>query len=71
MLKNKRIDALSGDVWPIRGAGKKTRWTKELKKAIEQVNEDKDFFINQYNGYMTRIDAYIANNGKRLKMSKW
>ena len=55
----------------MRGAGKKTRWKQELEKAINQVNEDKEWFIKQYDGYMKRCDAYIASNGKRLKTSKW
>ena len=71
MTKNKRTDALNEDIWPIRGVGKKTRWKAELHKAIAQVNEDKTWFKQQYDGYMKRCDAYIASNGKRLKRSKW
>ena len=71
MLKNKRADALTGDDWPLRGAGKKTRWKLELRKAIEQVSKQTDWFHAQYDRYMKRVDAYIASNGKRLKQSKW
>ena len=68
---NKIKDGKNGRKWPIRGAGKKKWWIKELKKAMKQLNRNKEFFRNQYNGYLTRSDAFIKSRGKRLKISKW
>lgn len=72
MTKNKiKDEKKKPGSWILKGAGKKKFWVKQLKKAIRQLNKDKDFFINQYNGYLKRCDAYIRSRGKRLKTSKW
>ena len=55
----------------IKGAGKKKFWIKQLEKAIQQLNTDTQFFVNQYDTYLTRCKAFIASRGKRLKTSKW
>ena len=71
MTENKIKDANNNKKWIIRGSGKKKFWTKQLKKAIRQLNKDKQFFINQYDTYKDRCDAFIRSRGKRLKTSKW
>ena len=71
MLENKIADAKKNKIWIAKGAGKQKFWTKQLKKAINQVNKDKEFFINQYKSYKKRCNALIKSRGKRLRTSKW
>ena len=47
-------------------------WKKQLEKAVNQVNRDKDFFKNQYKSYKTkRCQKFIQSRGKRLKTTKY
>ena len=71
MTENKVKDSKRGKEWILKGAGKKKFWKKQLIKAIKQVNKDKSFFRNQYDGYKRRCDEFIKSRGKRLKTSKY
>ena len=71
MLKNQRADSKRNKPWPQKGAGKETFWKKQLTKAIHQVNNDKQFFKNQYRTYKERCEKFIKSRGKRLKISKY
>ena len=72
MLKNQREDAQKNKHWPQKGAGKEKFWKKELEKAVNQVNRDKDFFKSQYKSYKTkRCQKFIKSKGKRLKTTKY
>ena len=72
MTANKIKDANNNKKWIIRGSGKKKFWKKELRKAIRQLNKNKQFFINQYATYKkTRCEEFIKSRGKRLRTSKW
>ena len=72
MTANKIKDANNNKKWIVRGSGKKKFWKRQLRKAIRQLNKDKEFFINQYTTYKeTRCDEFIKSRGKRLKTSKW
>ncbi len=71
LLKDKRKDAVNGISWLVQKTKRKQFWRRQLRKAIKQVNNDKDFFENQYNSYHTRCKAFIKTRGKRLKTSKW
>ncbi len=71
LLKNKRSDAVKGISWLVQKTKRKAFWKRQLRKAIKQVNKDKDFFRNQYDGYHKRCKAFIKTRGKRLKTSKW
>ena len=71
MLKNQREDAKRNKHWPQKGAGKEKFWRKQLEKAVNQVNMDKDFFKKQYKSYKERCHKFIASKGKRLKTTKY
>ena len=72
MLLNQRADAKKNKIWPSKGAGKEVFWTKQLTKAVHQVNKDKQFFKNQYASYKSkRCSEFIESRGKRLKISKY
>ena len=71
MLKNQREDAQKNKHWPQKGAGKEKFWKKQLEKAVNQVNRDKDFFKKQYKSYKERCQKFIASKGKRLKTTKY
>ena len=71
MLKNQREDAKRNKHWPQKGAGKEKFWKKQLEKAVNQVNRDKDFFKKQYKSYKERCQKFIASKGKRLKTTKY
>ena len=72
MLLNQRADAKKNKMWPSKGAGKEVFWTKQLTKAVHQVNKDKQFFKNQYASYKSkRCAEFIESRGKRLKISKY
>ena len=71
MTANKIKDAKNNKRWIIKGSGKKKFWTRQLKKAIRELNKNKQFFINQYTNYKDRCNAFIRSRGKRLKTSKW
>ena len=71
LLENKRADALKGISWIVERTERKKFWKKQLRKAIRQVNKDKQYFLNQYATYKDRCKAFIKSRGKRLKTSKW
>ena len=75
MTQNKIADERANPprYWIRKGAWKTRFWKRELKKAIEQLNENKQFFKNQYKSYLTRCKAYLHRDsrGKRLKTSKY
>ena len=72
LTKNKIEDEKRGRIWIPKGSGKKRFWMKELERAIAQVDSNKEFFRNQYNGFRTkRCAAQIRSKGKRLKTTKW
>ncbi len=71
MMQNKIDDEKKNKPWIAIGSGKKKFWTRQLEKAIHQVNKDKHFFINQHKSYKQRCKAFIKSRGKRLKTTKW
>ena len=71
LLKNKRADVLKGKIWLIQRTKRKTFWKRQVRRAIRQVNKNKEFFTNQYASFKSRCQAFIASRGKRLKTSKW
>ena len=72
MLLNQRADAKRNKHWPAKGAGKEVFWKRQLTKAIQQVNKNKQFFKNQYATYKSRrCSEFIESRGKRLKISKY
>ena len=44
---------------------------ERLEEAIVELDEDKQFFANMYNGFLKRCKAFRRSRGKRLKTSKW
>ena len=71
MIKNQRVDIKRKKPWPEKGAGKERFWKRQLKKVVQQVNKDKQYFRNQYTSYKNRCKAFIKSRGKRLKRSKY
>ena len=71
MLKNQRADSLNNKPWPMKGIGKEKFWRKQLKKAVDQLNRNRQIFRRQYAGFKVRCEAFIKSRGKRLKTSKW
>ena len=71
LLKNKRADNEKGKTWLVQRTKRRTFWKRQVRRAIRQVNKDKEFFENQYAGFKVRCQAFIASRGKRLKTSKW
>ena len=71
MLLNKRADALEGNIWPMKGSGKKSFWTLQLVQAIEEVNRDTAWFRNQYRGFKERCRKQVISRGKRLLTQKY
>ena len=66
MLKNPREDSKKNKHWPQKGAWKAKFWKKQLEKAVNQVNRDKEFFKNQYKSYKERCQKFIESKGKRF-----
>jgi hypothetical protein len=71
MFRKQKADALRGAKWPTKGAGKETFWKARLIETIAELNEDKQYFANLYDGYMKRCRAFRKSRGKRLKTSKY
>ncbi len=71
MNTNKIKDAQNNKICVIKGSKKTKLWTRQLKKAVRQLNKNKQFFINQYTNYKDRCNAFIRSRWKRLKTSKW
>ena len=71
LLKNKRADIEKGKTWLVQRTKRKVFWKRQVRKAIRQVNKNKEYFANQYASFKTRCQAFIASRGKRLKTSKW
>jgi len=71
MTENKIEDQKLGRTWIMRGSDKKRFWREELRRAIVQVNADKEFFKKQYRSFKTRCQAFVNSGGKRLRTTKW
>ena len=71
LMKNKRADAEKGKTWLVQRTKRRAFWKRQVRRAIRQVNKNKSFFENQYDGFKGRCEAFIASRGKRLKTSKW
>lgn len=69
MTKNQINDKKIGILWPQKGAT--AFWKMQLDRSIFQVNNDKQYFINQYKTFKKRCQGHIKSKGKRLKTSKY
>ena len=65
LLKNKRADNAKGKTWLIQRTKRRAFWKRQVRRAIRQVNKKKEFFENQYIGFKTRCQAFIASRGKK------
>ena len=65
LLKNKRADNAKGKTWLIQRTKRIAFWKRQVRRAIRQVNKKKEFFENQYIGFKTRCQAFIASRGKK------
>ena len=71
MTVNKIEDEKLGCEWIMRGSDKKRFSREQLRRAIVQVNDDKEFFKQQYRSFKTRCQAFVNSGGKRLRTTKW
>ena len=71
LLLNKRADALKDISWSVPKTERLRFWRRQLKKAIRKMNKNKQYFINQHDGYKNRCKAFIKSRGKRIKNQRW
>ena len=83
LLRNQRLEIAAGKpAWPKHGQTSGDRahggdlcefWKKKLKRAVRDLNQDKQYFRKLYATFLDRCKLYTSrqSRGKRLKTTKY